>query len=146
MQGARRRGGVNQVTAIEEILTSAKVIAIVGLSERKDRPSYGVAEYLQAVGYRVIPINPVLRQPVLGEQPYADLESFPGHIDLVDIFRRSDLVGEVVDSAISVGADAIWMQLGIVNEQAATTAEQAGLKVVMDRCTAVEHRKLVMSR
>jgi len=134
------------VTAIEEILTTAKVIAIVGLSERKDRPAYGVAEYLQTVGYRVIPINPALEQPVLGEQPYPNLESFPGHIDLVDIFRRSDLVDEVVGSAIRAGADAIWMQLGIVNEQAATAAEQAGLKVVMDRCTAVEHRKMAISR
>lgn len=119
------------------------MIAVVGLSGREDRPSHTVAKYLQSQGYRIIPVNPRLEGPVLGEQPYPDLGSVPEHIDLVDIFRRPVDVPPVVDSAIEVGASAVWMQLGIVNEEAAERARQAGLDVVMDRCTAIEHRLLV---
>ena len=116
---------------------------MVGLSGREDRPSHSVAKYLASQGYRIIPVNPRLEGPVLGEQPYPDLGSVPEHIDLVDIFRRPADVPPVVDSAIEVGASAVWMQLGIVNEEAAERARQEGLDVVMDRCTAIEHRLLV---
>ena len=116
---------------------------MVGLSGREDRPSHTVAKYLASQGYRIIPVNPRLEGPVLGEQPYPDLGSVPEHIDLVDIFRRPGDVPPVVDSAIEVGASAVWMQLGIVNEEAAERARQAGLDVVMDHCTAIEHRLLV---
>ena len=131
------------MATIEEILTRSKVIAVVGLSGREDRPSHTVAKYLQSQGYRIIPVNPRLEGPVLGEQPYPDLGSVPEHIDLVDIFRRAADVPPVVDAAIEVDASAVWMQLGIVNEEAAERARQAGLDVVMDRCTSIEHRLLV---
>jgi predicted CoA-binding protein len=131
------------MATIEEILTRSKVIAVVGLSDRADRPSHSVAKYLQSQGYRIIPVNPRLEGPVLGEQPHADLGSVQEHIDLVDIFRRAVDVPPVVGSAIEVGASAVWMQLGIVNEEAAERARQAGLDVVMNRCTAIEHRLLV---
>jgi hypothetical protein len=128
---------------IRELLQSARTIAIVGLSANPDRPSYGVASYLQRQGFRVIPVNPNLGGPVLGEQPYPTLAAVPVPIDIVDIFRRSEFVSGVVDAALDVGAKAIWMQLGVVDEGAAARAEAAGLQVVMDRCIAVEHRLLV---
>ena len=131
------------MATIENILSKAKVIAVVGLSDREDRPSHTVAKYLQSQGYRIIPVNPQLHAPVLGEQPYPDLESVPEPVDLVDIFRRPIDVPPVVDSAIKIGAPAVWMQLGIVHEEAAQRARTAGLDVVMDRCTAIEHRRLV---
>ena len=128
------------MSTIDEILTKAQVIAVVGLSDREDRPSHSVARYLQAQGYRIIPVNPMLEGPVLGEQPYPDLGSVPEQIDLVDIFRRPVDVPPVVESAIEAGARAVWMQLGIVHEEAAQRARDAGLDVVMDRCTSIEHR------
>ena len=131
------------MSTIESILSKAKVIAVVGLSDREDRPSHRVAKYLQSQGYRVIPVNPELDAPVLGEQPYPDLESVPEPVDLVDIFRRPIDVPPVVQSAIEIGEPAVWMQLGIVHEEAARRARTAGLDVVMDRCTAIEHRRLV---
>ena len=131
------------MATIEDILTRSKVIGVVGLSDREDRPSHRVARYLQSQGYRIIPVNPRLGGPVLGEQPYPDLESVPGHIDLVDIFRRAVDVPPVVESAIKVGASAVWMQLGIIHEEAAERAREAGLDVVMDHCTSIEHRLLV---
>ncbi len=131
------------MATIEEILTRSKVIAVVGLSDREDRPSHTVARYLQSQGYRIIPVNPLLEGPVLGEQPYPDLESVPEHMDLVDIFRRAVDVPPVVDSAIRVKASAVWMQLGIIHEEAAERAREAGLDVVMDHCTSIEHRLLV---
>lgn len=131
------------MTTIEEILTDSKVIAIVGLSDRPERPSHGVARYLQESGYRIIPVNPKLTEPVLGETPYPDLGSVPEKVDLVDIFRRPIDVPPVVMEAIRIEAPAIWMQLGIVHEEAARRARSAGLKVVMDRCTAIEHRSLL---
>ncbi len=115
----------------------------MGLSDREDRPSHRVARYLQSQGYRIIPVNPRLEGPVLGEQPYPDLESVPEHVDLVDIFRRAADVPRVVESAIKVGASAVWMQLGIIHEEAAERAREAGLDVVMDHCTSIEHRLLV---
>ena len=105
------------------------------------RPSNGVAAYLQRAGYRVIPVNPN-ESEVLGEKCYARLEDVPEKIDVVDIFRRSECVPEIVESAIRVGAKTVWMQEGVVNQQAAERARAAGLEVVMDRCTLKEHRKL----
>ena len=128
---------------IEAVLANSRVIAIVGLSDREDRSSHGVAKYLQREGYRIIPVNPNLTGPVLGEQPYPSLDEVPEKVDLVDIFRRSVDVPPVIDAAIRVGASAVWMQLGIVHREAALLAKAAGLDVVMDRCTAIEHRRLV---
>ena len=119
------------------------MIAVVGLSDRPERPSYDVASYLQQQGYRIVPVNPRLGGPVLGEQPYPDLESVPFQVDVVDVFRRSEEVPGVVDSAIRIGAPVVWMQLGVVNEAAAAKAKEAGLDVVMDRCIKIEHGALV---
>lgn len=126
---------------IPEILKSSHTIAVVGLSSNPMRPSNGVAAYLQRAGYRVIPVNPN-ESEVLGEKCYARLEDVPEKIDLVDIFRRPECVPEIVESAIRVGAKTVWMQEGVVNQEAAERARTAGLDVVMDRCTLKEHRKL----
>ena len=125
---------------ITEILKSARTIAVVGLSSRHFRPSYGVAEYLQSVGYRVIPVNPNERE-VLGEKSYPRLEDVPGKVEIVDLFRRSEFVPEVVESAIRIGAKAVWMQEGVIHSRAAERARQAGLIVVMDLCILKEHMK-----
>jgi len=124
------------------MLKSARTIAVVGLSSKRYRPSYGVAAYLQSAGYRIIPVNPNERE-VLGEKCYARLEDIPEKIDIVDIFRRSELVPEVVESAIRIGAKAVWMQEGVVHEEAARQAREAGLEVVMDLCILKEHRARV---
>jgi uncharacterized protein len=126
---------------ISEILLSARTIAVVGLSGKKYRPSYGVAEYLKRAGFRIIPVNPEETE-VLGEKCYPDLDSVPGPIDVVDIFRRSEFVPEIVEAAIRKGAQAVWMQEGVIHEEAAHRAEQAGLAVVMDRCILKDHRRL----
>ncbi|MCH8309577.1 MAG: CoA-binding protein [Chloroflexi bacterium] len=112
-------------------LTNSKTIAVVGLSPRPERPSHYVAKYLQEQGYRVIPVNPQLDN-VLGEKCYPNLKSIPESVDMVDVFRRSSLVGPIVDEAIEIGAKYIWMQDGVIDEQAAERAESAGLGVVMD--------------
>jgi predicted CoA-binding protein len=127
--------------SMADLLASAKTIAVVGLSARAYRPSFGVARYLQSSGYRVIPVNP--NEPeVLGEKCYARLEDVPQKIDIVDIFRRSELVPEVVDAAIKIGARAVWMQEGVEDEASAERARKAGLIVVMDTCIAKELHKL----
>lgn len=123
---------------LRDILTRSKVIAVVGLSSKPHRPSYGVARYLQTVGYRIIPVNPNEKE-VLGEKSYARLEDVPIKVDIVDVFRRSELVPPVVESAIAVGARTLWLQEGVVHEEAATRARAAGLDVVMDRCVLKEH-------
>jgi len=125
---------------IADLLHTAQTIAVVGLSSKRYRASYGVAEYLKSAGYRVIPVNPN-EDEVLGEKCYPRLEDIPEKIDIVDIFRRSELVGDVVESAIRVGARAVWMQEDVVNPAAAERARQAGLFVVMDACILKEHRK-----
>lgn len=125
---------------IPELLRSSRVIAVVGLSSKKFRASYGVAEYMQREGYRIIPINPN-ETKVLGERAYARLEDVPEHIDIVDIFRRSEFVGPLVDSAIRIGAAAVWMQEGVEDQDAARKATEAGLMVVMDRCILKEHQR-----
>jgi len=126
---------------IADILGAARTIAVVGLSAKRFRPSHGVAEYLQRVGYRIIPVNPNITE-VLGEKSYASLDAVPEPVDIVDIFRRSEHVPEIVEAAIRKGAKTIWMQEGVVHEDAARRAESAGLTVVMDRCILKDHRRL----
>jgi len=129
------------VSSIPELLRSSQTIAVVGLSGKKYRASYGVAEYMQSHGFRIIPVNPH-ETMVLGEKAYARLEDIPERIDIVDIFRRSEFVPPIVDSAVQIGARVIWMQEGVVHEQAAQKARAAGLEVVMDRCILKEHMRL----
>ena len=126
---------------IPELLKTSRTIAVVGLSSRRFRPSYGVAEYMQRNGYRIIPVNPFV-QDVLGEKCYPDLDSIPARVDIVDIFRRAEFVPEIVEAAIRIGARAVWMQEGVVHEEAAERARAAGLEVVMDRCILKDHRRL----
>ena len=125
---------------IDRILEHSKTIAVVGLSSNVSRASYRVAAYLQSEGYRIIPVNPNEKE-VLGERAYARLEDVPEKIDVVDVFRRSEFVPPVVESAIQVGAKAVWMQEGVMHEEAARRAHEVGLRVVMDRCILKEHRR-----
>ena len=128
---------------IRALLEQTRVVALVGASDRPDRPSYNVMKVMQDHGYRVIPVNPqITGEHVHGEFVFRELAQLGDAIDLVDIFRRSEAAGEAVDQAIAIGTKAVWMQLGIVNEAAAARAEAAGLKVVMDRCPAIELRRL----
>lgn len=129
------------MSLIPDLLRKSKTIAVVGLSSKKFRPSYGVAEYMQAQGYRIIPVNPN-ESEVLGEKSYPSIEDVPEHIDIVDIFRRSEFVGPIVDSAIRAGAKAVWMQEGVEHHDGAKKAREAGLAVVMDRCILKEHMRL----
>ena len=126
---------------IAEMLKTSKTIAVVGLSGQRMRPSFGVAEYMQRAGYKIIPVNP-RESEVLGEKCYARLEDIPEPIDIVDVFRRPEFVPAIVDSAITVGAKALWLQEGVIHEGAAEKARQAGLSVVMDRCILKEHARL----
>jgi predicted CoA-binding protein len=126
--------------SVTQLLETSKTIAVVGLSANRMRPSFGVAEYLKSVGYRIIPVNPN-QEDVLGEKSYARLEDVPQRVDIVDIFRRSEFVPEVVDSAIRIGARGIWMQEGVIHEEAAEKARRAGLFVMMNSCILKEHRK-----
>jgi len=119
-----------------------RTIAVVGLSSKKWRASYGVSEFLQSAGYRIIPVNPKEKE-VLGEKSYARLEDIPEKPDIVDVFRRSEAVPEIVDSAIRIGAQAVWMQEGVAHEQAASKARAAGLVVVQDICILKEHNRLL---
>ncbi|WP_309611135.1 CoA-binding protein [Sphingomonas sp.] len=126
-------------TEIDELLKGAKTIAVVGASDRPDRASYGVMKFAQDRGYRTIPVNPrITGEHVHGEFVWRELGQIGEPIDIVDIFRKSDDVGPIVDEAIAVGAKAIWMQLGIANANAAARAEAAGLKVVEDKCLKIE--------
>lgn len=128
---------------IRDLLVNARNIAMVGASDRPDRPSFGVMQFLQQHGYRVLPVNPAITgEHVLGEYVWDELSQLGMPIDIVDIFRRSDAVGPIVDDAIRAGARAIWMQLGVINHEAAARAEAAGLQVVMDRCPKIEIRRL----
>ena len=128
---------------VREILKGARVIAVVGLSDKPHRDSYRVASYLQSVGYRIIPVNPSIAES-LGEKAYPSLGEVPGPVDLVEIFRRPDAVPGIVEGAIAIGAKAIWMQEGIAHAAAAEKARAAGLKVVMNRCAFKEHRRLAI--
>ncbi len=127
---------------IEEILKQHHTIAIVGASNNPERYSYIVAHYLQEHGYRIIPVNPQLKE-LLGESSYPDILSIPHPVDVVDIFRRAEEIPPIVDQAVKIGAKVVWMQEGIVHQEAGAKAEKVGLKVVMDRCMKKEHHRLV---
>lgn len=133
---------MNDDQTMKDILLSAKTIASVGISSNTQKESYWIASYLKEQGYRVIPVNPTADE-ILGEKAYPDLESVPEKVDVVQVFRRPEDVPPVVDSAIGIGAKAVWMQEGIVHEEAAQKARQAGLQVVMDACMRGTHRRLI---
>lgn len=129
------------MSAETEILRKYRTIAVVGLSSDETRESLGVAAYMQAAGYRIVPVNPVETE-VLGEKAYPTVVSIPSQVEIVDVFRRPEALPGVVDDAIAAGAKVIWMQEGIVNEEAAAKARAAGLEVVMDSCIRTEHRRM----
>jgi uncharacterized protein len=130
---------MTQPDPIAELLRRAKTIAVVGLSSNPMRPSYGVTAYMQSHGYRIIPVNPNITE-CLGEKAYPSLRDVPEKIDIVNIFRRSEFVEQIVDDAIQLKIPAIWMQEDVIHEKAAEKARQAGIFVVMDRCILKEHR------
>lgn len=132
---------MNEPEVIHEILTSAKTIAVVGLSNNPARSSYGVAERMQSLGYRILPVNPAI-ESVLGEKSYASLKDLPVKPDVVNVFRASEHVPQIVDEVIALGIPYLWLQLGVVHDEAAARAETAGVKVVMDHCIAVERSRL----
>ena len=132
----------SEAERITNLLQTAKTIAVVGLTDSPTRPSYGVSGYMQSQGYRIIPVNPLI-DASLGEKSYATLLDVPEKIDIVNIFRRPDAVPEVVDQAIELKMPAIWMQDGVVHEEAAKKARDAGIFVVMDKCILREHRRLL---
>jgi len=132
---------------IAELLTNARAIAVVGASDRPNRPSYGVMKFLQDWGYRTIPVNPqITGEHILGEFVWRELAQIGVPIDIVDIFRRPEMAAEAVEQAIFISAKAVWMQIGVINEEAAARAEEAGLKVVMDRCPKIEIPRLRVPR
>ncbi len=132
---------------IAALLRETRTIALIGASDRPDRPSYGVMKFLQDWGYRVIPVNPqITGEHVHGEYVWRELSQIGVAVDLVDIFRRPQAAGEAVDEAIAAGAKAVWLQLGVINEAAAARAEAAGLKVVMDRCPKIDIPRLGIAR
>ena len=133
---------MNNDQMMKDILLSTKTIASVGLSSNPGKESFWIVKYLQDQGYRIIPVNPTADE-ILGEKAYPDLESIPEKVDVVQVFRKPEDVPPVVDSAIKVGAKTVWMQEGIVNEEAAQKAREAGLQVVMDACMRVTHRRLI---
>jgi predicted CoA-binding protein len=133
---------MNNENEMRDILLSAKTVASFGLSSNQEKESYWIVKYLQEQGYRIIPVNPTATE-ILGEKAYPDLESIPGKVDVVQVFRKSEDVPPVVDSAIKIGAKVVWMQEGIVNKEAAQQAREAGLQVVMDACMRAVHRQLI---
>jgi predicted CoA-binding protein len=128
-------------TTIREILTTPRTIAVVGCSPDPDRDSHRIAALLKAKGHRVIPVNPSCQQ-VLGERCFASVRDIPEPVEMVDVFRRPEFVDQIADEAIAVGAKILWLQLEVINEPAARKAQDAGLTVVMDRCPAIEYRRL----
>lgn len=132
---------MEDIQKLRRILKENKTIAVVGLSSKWHRPSYFAAKYLKEHGYRIIPVNPG-NDEILGEKCYASLLDIPDPVDVVDIFRRPKDVPPIVDEAIKIGAKVVWMQLGVINEEAAEKARDAGLEVVMDRCMKIEHARL----
>ncbi|UCD56131.1 MAG: CoA-binding protein [Candidatus Hydrogenedentota bacterium] len=142
VSNTNRSGGCTLDDAkIRAILKTSRTIAVVGLSPNPERDSHEVARYLQEAGYTIVPVNPTADR-ILGETVYPDLTSIPEKIDVVDIFRRSEHVPAIVDEAIKAGARTVWMQLGVIHEEAARKAAKAGLDVVMDRCMLREHKRL----
>jgi uncharacterized protein len=133
---------VDDIAGLRGILQRSRTLAVVGLSAQWYRPSYFAAKYMQDHGYRIIPVNPRYDE-VLGEKCYADLRAIPGPVDLVDCFRTSADIPPIVDDAIAIGAKVLWMQLGIVNDEAAGRASESGLDVVMNRCVKIEHARIL---
>jgi uncharacterized protein len=127
---------------IRDLLDRARTVAVVGLSDRPYRTSHAIATALQFYGYKVFPVNPNLRGPVLGEEPYERVADIPARVDIVDVFRRSEKVMPVAKDAVAAGAKVLWLQSGVINEEAATYATQHGLTVVMDRCIKVDYASL----
>jgi uncharacterized protein len=128
---------------IRGLLSGARTVAVVGLSDRPHRTSHAIARALQGFGFRIFPVNPNLEGPVLGEEPYGRVQEIPEGVDIVDVFRRSETVMPVAEDAVAAGAKALWMQSGVVNEPAAAYAREHGLTVVMDRCIKVDYAYLV---
>ena len=133
---------VDDIAGLRRILMRSRTLAVVGLSAQWYRPSYFAAKYMQDHGYRIIPVNPKYAE-VLGEKSYPDLRSIPQPVDLVDCFRKAPEIPAIADEAIAIGAKVLWMQLGIVNDQAAQRADAAGLDVVMNRCVKIEHARIL---
>ncbi|MBU5613105.1 CoA-binding protein [Geomonas azotofigens] len=131
-----------QVPDIKEILTKYRTVAVVGLSPDAGKPSHEVAAYLKRAGYRIIPVNPAVAE-VFGEKSYPTLAEIPEPVEIVDVFRRSEFVPEIVEQAIAKGAKVVWLQEGVIHAEAARRAREAGLEVVMDRCMLKEHVKAV---
>lgn len=127
---------------IEELLRTSRSVAVVGLSDDPSRPSHGVARALQGYGFRILPVNPALDGPVLGERPYSSVADIEEPVDIVDVFRRSDKVMPAAEQAVAAGARALWLQLGVVNEEASSYAAEHGLVVVSDRCIKVDYEAL----
>lgn len=132
---------MDKTDSLRRILAQSKTIAVVGLSDNPQRPSYVVARYMQEHGYRIIPVNPGCRE-ILGETCYPDLQSIPEKVDLVDVFRKAADTPEVAKAAVAIGAKTLWLQLGVSNDEARLIAQQGGLEVVMDRCLKIDHAHL----
>ncbi|RAM47958.1 MAG: CoA-binding protein [Hapalosiphonaceae cyanobacterium JJU2] len=128
-------------SAMRDVLASAKVIAVVGHSDKPERTSYQIAQFLRSVGYTVYPVNPTVKE-IDGQPSYSSLQEIPGSVDIVNVFRRSEYLSEIVDEAIAINAKTVWAQLGVANQQAAQKALDAGLNVVMDACIKVEYLRL----
>jgi predicted CoA-binding protein len=128
---------------IQSLLSGARTVAVVGLSDRPYRTSHAIARALQGFGFRIFPVNPNLEGPVLGEDPYSRVQEIPEGVDIVDVFRRGETVFPVAEDAVAAGAKVLWMQSGVVNEPAAAYAREHGLTVVMDRCIKVDYAMLV---
>src|SRR5215208_972509 len=128
---------------IKKILQETSTVAVVGLSDNSYRTSHAIAQVMQNARYKIFPVNPNLTEPVLGEEPYATVEEIPERVDIVNVFRRSEKVVSTAEDAVAAGAKVLWMQSGVINEEAASYAEEHGLTVVMDRCIKVEHALLL---
>lgn len=130
---------------VDEILEKSRTVAVVGISNKEDRPSFQVAKYLKEHGYKIIPVNPRLEE-ILGEKAYRSLKDIPEPIDVVDIFRRPEAIPPVVDEAIDAGAKVVWMQLGLAHNESACRAEEKGLKAVQNKCMKIEHSRWTKSK
>ncbi len=131
------------IREIRDLLRRARTVAVVGLSDRPYRTSHAIADSLQRFGFEIFPVNPNLDGPVLGEEPYESVQDIPATVDIVDVFRRSEMVMPVAEDAVAAGAKVLWMQSGVINEHAASYAHEHGLTVVMDRCIKVDYASLV---